>query len=128
MELCLQYATCEFCSVCLVLVMSSTEGDHMANREISLECRIPSQDKPEGIVLKSDSTWLSPGQGWLKVRSGRWTQGSTAGVVLNDELKKTKVGLLKGLIFATATNADKGDFLYDLGGDAGRYQVTDVTK
>ncbi len=98
----------------------------MANDSIILKCTVASQDKAEGVVLKSDYSWKSSPHGhWLPVQKGKWIQASTAGVRLRDD-SGNDIAFLKGLIFDTATENQTGIFRFDAGGDAGKWQVTDT--
>ena len=94
-------------------------------RQVSVRLQINSESNSDGAVLVGDKSWKAPPNGWLVVRDGKWKQAGTAGVVLQKS-SETRIGLLQGLDFDSATEGTTGVFVYDAGGDTGSYEVIDV--
>ena len=94
-------------------------------RTMVLQLSNTSREQPEGVSLREDKTWMSPGGGWLPVQAGVWNQ-LPSGLYLYNSANTTQVAELTALNFFTSKKGDKGNALYPTLGEVGGWKVEDV--
>lgn len=96
----------------------------MSNSSLLVVCTIAQEQRVESIILISNKKWRSPPGGWLPVQQGIWEQSTTMGVLLRNN-DGSGIALLAGLLFPNAAIGENGTFRYDIGGDAGKWTITE---
>lgn len=95
-------------------------------RSMVLQLTNINQNQPEGVSLRENNTWTSPGGGWLPVQSGVWNQ-LPSGLYLYNAANTTQIAELSALNFLTSKKGDKKDSTYPTLGDVGGWRVEEVT-
>lgn len=98
----------------------------MSRQSMVLKLTRANDQSPEGVTLKSDNTWSSPGGGWLPDQSGVW-EGDASGTHLKNAGNTVVHATLLGCNFFLSSKNQTGVANYFTVGDSGNWLVIDTT-